>query len=66
MATAQGKSRKLDIHFSRQGTQGICQKYYKYDFTPGIYHQHREHFEVSKIKGHARVVVESSYNLLAF
>ena len=36
----------------------------KYDFTQEIYLQHRDIFEVLKIKGCTRVVVGCSYNLL--
>ena len=46
-----GKIGNLDVHFSRQGEHREFAKIYsKYEFTQGIYPQHREYFEVLKIK----------------
>ena len=47
-----GKMGNLNVHFTREGKQGICQK--KSVFAQGIYLQHRKKL---KIKGCTRVVV---------
>ena len=61
-----GKTGNLDVHFSRQGKhREFAKKYLKYDFTRGICLQHRENFEVLKLR-YLRVVMRLSYNFLTF
>ena len=53
-----GKTGNLDVDVSRKGKhREFAKKYQIYDFTQGIYLQHRENFEVTKISGYTRVVV---------
>ena len=56
------ENREFGCAFFQTGkTQGICQKYLKYEFTQGIYLQHRENVEVLKIN--VGFVMGCSYNL---
>ena len=60
------KNREFGFSFFQKGkAQGICQKILKICFTEGIYLQHRENFEVLKIKECTRIVVQHSCNFLA-
>ena len=66
VATAEG-NREFGCSFFQTGkTQGICLKILKTCFCKGIYFQHREKFDVLKIKGCTRVVLGYFHNLLTF